>query len=129
MKTISIKTSRRVQLVDITSDVQKAVKETGVESGVCHVFVPHTTAGITINEGADPSVARDIEGHLSKLVPVGAGFSHAEGNSDSHIKTVLTGSSETVLVEGGRLVLGTWQAVFFCEYDGPRSRKVYVKVG
>ncbi len=129
MKTISIKTSRRVQLVDITSEVQKAVKETGVEGGVCHVFVPHTTAGITINEGADPSVARDIEGHLSKLVPVGAGFSHAEGNSDSHIKTVLTGSSETMLVEGGRLVLGTWQAVFFCEYDGPRSRKVYVKVG
>lgn len=128
MKTIPIKTSRRVQLVDITQDVQKAVKQAGVENGVCHVFVPHTTAGVTINEGADPSVARDIEGHLTKLVPEGAGFSHAEGNSDAHIKTVLTGSSETIFVEDGRLVLGTWQAVYLCEYDGPRSRKVYVKV-
>jgi len=128
MKTLSIKTSRRIELVDITSEVQKAVKDTGVQSGVCVVFVPHTTAGVTINEGADPSVARDIEGHLAKLVPHGAGFSHAEGNSDSHIKTVFTGSSETILVEDGRLVLGTWQAVFFCEYDGPRSRKVHLTV-
>jgi len=128
MKTINLKTRSRVELVDITAEVQKAVKESGIASGLCHVFVPHTTAGVTINEGADPSVARDIEGHLTKLVPHGAGFSHVEGNSDSHIKTVLTGSSETMLVEDGRLVLGTWQAVFFCEYDGPRSRKIYVRV-
>jgi secondary thiamine-phosphate synthase enzyme len=128
MKQISIKTTNRVELVDITPEVQKAVKEAGIGSGVCHVFVPHTTAGVTINEGADPNVARDIENFLTKLVPHGAGFAHAEGNSDSHIKTVLTGSSETIFVEGGRLVLGTWQAVYLCEYDGPRARKVLVKV-
>lgn len=128
MKQLSIKTARRVELVDITSDVMKVVRESGVESGLCHVFVPHTTAGVTINEGADPSVARDIEGFLSKIVPHGSAFTHAEGNSDSHIKTLMTGSSETIIVEGGKLVLGTWQAIYLCEYDGPRARKVLVKV-
>lgn len=128
IKQISIKTARRVEMVDITAEVQKAVRESGLDAGVCHVFVPHTTAGVTINEGADPSVARDIEAFLSKVVPHGSAFTHAEGNSDSHIKTLMTGSSETIFVEGGRLVLGTWQAVFFCEYDGPRARKVLVKL-
>jgi len=128
MKTVSVKTSRRVQLIDVTGEVRKAVSESGVESGVCIVFVPHTTAGVAINEGADPSVARDIEKHLSKLVPEHGDFSHAEGNSDSHIKTLITGSSESIIVEDGRPVLGTWQSVFFCEYDGPRSRKMHIRV-
>jgi len=128
MKTVNVKTSRRVQLIDVTGEVKKAVSESGVESGVCIVFVPHTTAGVAINEGADPSVARDIEKHLSKLVPEQGGFTHAEGNSDSHIKTLITGSSESIIVEDGRPVLGTWQSVFFCEYDGPRSRKMHIRV-
>jgi len=128
MKTVSVKTSRRVQLVDVTHEVKSAVAESGVESGICVVYVPHTTAGVTINEGADPSVARDIEMHLTKLVPERGGFAHAEGNSDSHIKTLITGPSTTIPVEGGGLVLGTWQAVFLCEYDGPRTRKMHIKV-
>jgi secondary thiamine-phosphate synthase enzyme len=99
-----------------------------MRDGVCHVFVPHTTAGVTINEGADPDVARDIEAHLSKLVPEDPGFEHAEGNSDSHIKTTLVGPSATAPVRSGRLALGTWQAIFLCEWDGPRTRNVEVAV-
>jgi secondary thiamine-phosphate synthase enzyme len=104
------------------------VTESGAESGVCHIYVPHTTAGVTINEGADPSVARDILSTLNKLVPHVANYKHMEGNSDAHIKTSLIGSSETVIIEGGRLLLGTWQAIFFCEFDGARHRRVMVKV-
>jgi len=128
MKRIAIKTNKRVELVNITSHVRAAVKESGVRSGVCHVFVPHTTAGVTINEGADPDVARDIEERLSKLIPENDGYRHKEGNSDAHIKSVLAGASASILVEGGVLILGTWQAVYFCEFDGPRSREVLVKV-
>jgi len=128
MKTVSVNTARRVQLIDVTGEVKSAVSDSGVESGLCVVYVPHTTAGVTINEGADPSVARDIEMHLTKLVPERGGFAHAEGNSDSHIKTLITGPSVTIPVEGGGLVLGTWQSVFFCEYDGPRARKMHIKV-
>lgn len=125
--TISVKTRARTDMVDITLQVQKEVSKAGVKEGVCWVYVPHTTAGITINEGADPAVCQDIMKKLNDLVPPGAGYRHLEGNADSHIKASLMGSSVNVFVEQGRLVLGTWQKIFFCDFDGPRSRKVYVK--
>ena len=123
-----VRTARRAHLVDITERVAEAVERSGIEEGVCHVFVPHTTAGVTINEGADPAVAADIESHLAELVPREAAFEHEEGNSDAHIKTVLVGSSCTAPVRQGKLALGTWQAIFLCEWDGPRSRRVEVAV-
>ena len=123
-----VRTGRRAQLVDITERVAEAVERSGAKDGVCHVYVPHTTAGVTINEGADPDVAADIESHLGELVPKEAAFEHAEGNSDSHIKTVLVGPSCAAPVRGGKLALGTWQAVFLCEWDGPRTRTVEVGV-
>lgn len=125
---ISVKTRARVEMIDITSEVQKEVSNTGIEAGSCVVYIPHTTAAVTINEGADPAVCRDVESKLSELVPPNAGYRHMEGNADSHIKASLIGPSVLVIVEGGRLVLGTWQKVFFCEFDGPRTRKAYVKV-
>jgi len=128
VKEISLRTERRCQLLDITKLVEEAVASSGVKDGICVLFVPHTTAGITVNEAADPSVARDISNTLSRLVPESASYSHSEGNADSHIKSVLVSPSLTLLVKGGRLVLGTWQGVFFCEFDGPRSRKLLVKV-
>ncbi len=127
MMTISIQTRQRVEMVDITADVADAVKRSGAASGLCCVYAPHTTAGIAINENADPSVARDIEAMLSRLVPESAGYSHREGNSDAHIKAVLTGSSAVIPVENGRLQLGTWQGIYFCEFDGPRARSVWVQ--
>lgn len=123
-----VRTARRAQLVDITQRVAEAVNRSGVRDGVCHVFVPHTTAGVTINEGADPDVAADIASHLGEMVPKEAVFEHAEGNSDSHIKTVLVGPSCTAPVRDGKLALGTWQAIFVCEWDGPRTRQVEVAV-
>lgn len=123
-----VSTSRRAQLLDITARVAEAVERSGVDEGVCHVFVPHTTAGVTINEGADPDVAADIESHLAELVPKEAAFEHAEGNSDSHIKAALVGPSCSAPVRAGKLALGTWQAVFLCEWDGPRTRRVEVGV-
>jgi secondary thiamine-phosphate synthase enzyme len=126
--TISVKTHSRIDMVDITSSVQKEFSKSGITDGTCVVYVPHTTAGITINEGADPAVCRDIMKKLNDLVPPDAGYRHMEGNADSHIKTSIIGSSVTVIVENGRLVLGTWQKIFFCEFDGPRSRKVYLKI-
>lgn len=124
----SVQTRRRAQLVDVTDRVADAVEKSRVGDGVCHVFVPHTTAGVTINEGADPDVARDLEKHLGALVPKEAGFEHAEGNADSHIKTALVGPSCTAPVRAGKLALGTWQAIFLCEWDGPRTRKVEVAI-
>jgi len=115
-------------MVDITRRVAEAVEKSGVTDGVCHVFIPHTTAGVTINEGADPDVAGDVESHLAELVPKEAAFDHAEGNSDSHIKTILVGQSCIAPVREGTLALGTWQAVFLCEWDGPRTRRVEVAV-
>ena len=115
-------------MVDITGAVQKEVEKGGVTDGVCIVYVPHTTAGVTINEGADPAVCQDIMAKLTELVPPNAGYRHMEGNADSHIKASLMGSSVTVIVEKGRLLLGTWQKIFFCEFDGPRSRRVHIKV-
>jgi len=123
-----VTTHRRAQLVDITDRVAEAVARSQVTDGACIVFVPHTTAGLTINEGADPDVAGDIESHLAELVPKEAAFEHAEGNSDSHIKTLLVGPSCTAPVRGGRLALGQWQAIFLCEWDGPRTRRVEVGV-
>lgn len=128
IKNINVKTRARTEFVNITADVQKIVSESGVQKGVCYVYVPHTTAGVTINEGADPSVEQDILSMFNKLAPRDAGYRHREGNSDAHIKTSLVGSSETVIIDGGKLFLGTWQAVFFCEFDGARNRKVVVKV-
>ncbi len=125
--TVSVKTTARVDMVDITHRVQQEVEKTGVTDGLCVVYVPHTTSGVTINEGADPAVCSDIINKLKQLVPPNDGYRHMEGNSDSHIKASLMGSSVTVLVEGGRLVLGTWQKIFYCEFDGPRSRKFFVK--
>jgi secondary thiamine-phosphate synthase enzyme len=125
---IGVKTGSRNQMVDISSLVQKEISKAGVEDGVCVVYVPHTTAGVTINEGADPAVCTDIIQKLNDLVPPNAGYRHMEGNADSHIKASLMGSSVTVLVEKGRLVLGTWQKIFFCEFDGPRTRRVAVKI-
>ena len=129
IKRLSIRTSSRMQFLDITGQVQDAVKESGVSDGVCTVFVPHTTAGITINENADPDVTRDIMETLERLVPQGGSYRHTEGNADSHVKASLMGFSVDVFVEGGRLVLGTWQAIYFCEFDGPRTRQVLVRVG
>jgi secondary thiamine-phosphate synthase enzyme len=126
--TFEVRTRRRAHLVDITDRVAEAVRQSAVMDGVCHVFVPHTTAGVTINEGADPDVANDIESHLTEIVPKEAAFEHAEGNSDSHIKTVLVGPSCAAPVREGKLALGQWQAIFLCEWDGPRTRRVDVTV-
>jgi secondary thiamine-phosphate synthase enzyme len=123
-----VHTTRRSQLVDITEKVAEAVDRSGIRDGVCHVFVPHTTAGVTINEGADTDVAADIESHLAELVPKEAAFEHAEGNSDSHIKTMLSGPSCSAPVREGKLALGRWQAIFLCEWDGPRTRRIEVGV-
>jgi secondary thiamine-phosphate synthase enzyme len=128
MQTLSVKTSRRTQLLDVTSSVQKAVTASGIASGVCYLYVPHTTAAVMINECADPDVARDVEGALDRLIPAEGRFRHAEGNSDSHLKSILVGASQTVFVEGGKLVLGRWQGIFFCEFDGPRDRQLQVRV-
>ncbi len=128
MKEIRISTKSRTELVDITSDVQKVVAESGVADGVCHVYVPHTTAGVTINENADPSVREDILMELNKIIPLQDNYKHLEGNAAAHVKATIVGSSETILVERGRLMLGTWQGVFFCEFDGPRSRRVLTRV-
>ena len=115
-------------MVDITASVQKEVSKSGMKEGLCVIYVPHTTAGVTINEGADPAVVQDILTKLNDIVPRNAGYRHREGNADSHIKASLMGSSVTVLIEDGRIVLGTWQKIFFCEFDGPRSRQVYLKI-
>jgi len=128
MKTINISTTKRVDLVNITSQVQKVVSESSVDDGIVTVFVPHTTCGITINEGADPDVVRDIKYQLEKLIPYQQGYQHLEGNSDSHIKTCIVGSSENIIIEKGQLVLGTWQSIFLCDFDGPRNRTVYIKI-
>ena len=128
MYRIDIKTRSRVDFQDITPKVKDAVESSGIQSGVCYVFVPHTTAGITVNEHADPSVAEDITAQLEAMVPQHNNYRHMEGNAPAHIKASLVGNSETLLVEGGKLVLGTWQGIFLCEFDGPRNRTVLIKV-
>ncbi len=126
--TIEIKTRVREEFVDITGDVQRLARAAGVEKGLALVYSPHTTAGITINESFDPDVQRDMIAHLNKMVPPGSSVHHAEGNSDAHIKTSLVGSSCTVPIIGGGLALGRWQGIYFCEFDGPRSRQVLVHI-
>jgi secondary thiamine-phosphate synthase enzyme len=127
-KEIQVKTTTRNDLVDITTQVEKVVEESGVSEGICVLAVPHTTAAVTVNENADPSVKADIIAKLSELVPTEDRYRHLEGNADAHIKATIVGPSETLLVKGGRLSLGTWQGVFFCEFDGPRTRKVIIRV-
>jgi len=126
MKKLTVQTKQRTQFVDITGDVQDAVKRMGVKEGVVTVFCPHTTSGVTINENADPSVVADISDALEKAVPWDASYKHMEGNAAAHVKASMMGSSVQIIVEGGRLQFGTWQAVYFCEFDGPRNRKVWV---
>lgn len=128
IKQLRVKSRARTELIDITQGVQRLVTESGVRSGVCSLYVPHTTSGITINENTDPNVGRDILKELNKVIPFDDDYGHGEGNSAAHIKSSLVGVSQSVLVEEGRLALGSWQAVFFCEFDGPRDRRVYVKV-
>ena len=125
---ITVRTNRRTELKNVTAEIESLVRDSGIESGVCHLYVPHTTAGVMVNEGYDPDVARDMEGAFDRLVPDSSHFKHSEGNSDSHIKTALVGSSETIFIEKGRLALGRWQAIFFAEFDGPRTRELQVKL-
>ncbi|MBI5286347.1 MAG: YjbQ family protein [Deltaproteobacteria bacterium] len=128
LKEIPIRTTQRMEFIDITPLVRKAIREGGVKEGVCHIYIPHTTAAVTINEGADPDVVKDIVRQLDRLVPLDGNYSHQEGNAAAHIKASILGSSKAVLIEEGELVIGTWQAIFFCEFDGPRTRKVLLKV-
>jgi len=128
MKEINVRTNSRTEMIDITSLVQAAVKERKVKSGICVIFTPHTTAAVTINENADPDVPIDIISALERAFPQTANYRHAEGNSPAHAKSSLVGASELVLIEDGRIVLGTWQSIFFCEFDGPRSRKIFLSI-
>jgi secondary thiamine-phosphate synthase enzyme len=128
IRTIGVNSRARCELVDITAEVRNIIMEEGISEGVCYLFVPHTTAGVTINEGADPDVRRDIVTALGRVFPQVGDYHHAEGNSDAHIKATLTGSSAVVFVQDGKPTLGTWQSIYFCEYDGPRKRKVMIKI-
>jgi len=125
---LTLQTESRTQLLDVTAAVAKLVKKSGIRSGVCYLYVPHTTAGVIVNEHADPDVATDIETTLDRLIPKDAGYRHSEGNSDSHIKAALVGTSATIFVANGQLDLGRWQGIFFCEFDGPRQRRLRVKI-
>ncbi|WP_347491070.1 secondary thiamine-phosphate synthase enzyme YjbQ [Desulfoscipio sp. XC116] len=125
---LEIKSAKREQFIDITDDIRLLINKSKAAEGVCHIYVPHTTAGVTINEGHDPSVIYDILTHLNKLIPNSGGYTHLEGNSDAHIKTFLAGTGKTVLLSGGKPLLGTWQRIFFCEFDGPRKRKLFIKI-
>ena len=124
---LTVKTRSRTELIDITSDVSQLVRKSGIQAGLCLLYVPHTTAAVTINESADPSVKSDILMILNQIVPWEANYRHMEGNSPAHVKSTMVGASELVAVENGSLVLGTWQGIFFCEFDGPRTRKIHVR--
>ena len=125
---LSVKTKSRTELIDITSPIAEQVKQSGVSDGLCMLYVPHTTGAVTINESADPSVRGDIQMVLNQIVPWEANYKHLEGNSAAHVKATLVGASELVAIENGALVLGTWQGIFFCEFDGPRTRKIHVRI-
>ena len=125
---LSVKTRERTELVDITSDINQLIQKSGTDQGLCMIYVPHTTAAVTINESADPSVKSDILMILNQIIPWEANYRHLEGNSPAHIKSTLVGSSELIAIENRRLILGTWQGIFFCEFDGPRTRKVDVRI-
>jgi len=128
VKSYTVHTSSRVQFLNIDHHIANAVKESGVKDGICVVFVPHTTAGVTINENADPDVVRDMIMEVNKIVPFQDGYHHMEGNSAAHIKSSLIGPSISLIIQDGRVVYGTWQSVYFCEFDGPRTRRVYIKI-
>jgi secondary thiamine-phosphate synthase enzyme len=128
MNQFSVKTGARFEMIDITDRMSAIVRESSIRSGICYVFVPHTTAAVTINENADPSVPRDILAELDKVVPLNDNYRHMEGNAAAHIKASMLGASETVFIENGARVLGTWQSIFFCEFDGPRTRRVLVQI-
>ncbi len=128
IKEFNISTSKRNELVDITNEVKDIVKQSKIKQGICVVYCPHTTAAITINESADPAVQRDILVNLSKLIPKNGDYQHSEGNSDSHIKSSLVGASEILIIKDNNLILGTWQNIYFAEFDGPRQRKVIIKI-
>ena len=128
MKQFTVRTNAGAEMIDITDRIRALLREKRIKNGICHVFVPHTTAAVTINENADPDVPRDILMELDKIVPLNDHYRHSEGNSAAHIKASMMGASETVFIEGGELVLGTWQSIFFCEFDGPRTRKVIVRL-
>ena len=128
MRKIEVKTRTKEELIDITSRVKEEAAHSGAKNGICHVYIPHTTAGVTVNENADPSVKEDILMTMKKLVPDNLPYRHSEGNSPAHVKASLVGSSVNVIIEEGELQLGTWQGIFFCEFDGPRSRRAYIKV-
>jgi secondary thiamine-phosphate synthase enzyme len=125
---ITVRTNSRTEFIDITHEIQRLVKESQLTEGICQIFVPHTTAAVTINENADPSVTKDIQMELNKVIPFADNYHHFEGNSAAHIKSSLVGCSITVIIDGGRLQLGTWQGIYFCEFDGPRQRKVWLKL-
>ncbi|MEO0189624.1 MAG: secondary thiamine-phosphate synthase enzyme YjbQ [candidate division WOR-3 bacterium] len=125
---IKISTKNRNELVDITGEVKKIIEKNKIKDGVIHIFCPHTTAAITINENYDPSVQEDITNALEKLIPYRGNYSHTEGNADAHIKAAIIGSSRTLFIENGKLAFGTWQGIFFCEFDGPRTREIWVKI-
>jgi len=125
---VTVKSTKKVEFLEITSKINELIGSSGIKEGICYLFVPHTTAGITINEHTDPSVVHDIKEALSKLAPTDAAYTHLEGNADSHIKATIVGTSEVVFIKEGRLLLGTWQGIFFCEFDGPRTRSVIVKI-
>ena len=128
MEKINVSTGRRTEFVEITSKVEEVVKKSGIKNGICFIYVPHTTCGLTINENADPSVKKDIINKLEEIVPENGRYSHMEGNADAHIKSSIVGHSLTVFIENGNLQLGTWQGIFVCEFDGPRTRQVWVKI-
>ncbi|QUH31900.1 YjbQ family protein [Vallitalea guaymasensis] len=127
-KMIQVKTNKHTEMIDITSKVQNIIESEGVEDGICTVFIPHTTAGVTINENADPDVTRDMLMEMNKIVPLEDGYRHMEGNSAAHIKSSMMGFSETIIIKEGRLLLGTWQGIYFCEFDGPRNRKTMINI-
>jgi len=126
--TLQVRTHKQFECVNITSQIQNLIRDSGVEDGIVIIYCLHTTAAVTINEGADPSVTQDILNELDKVIPLKDNYQHLEGNSAAHIKSSIIGCSESVIIENGSLVLGTWQAIFFCEFDGPRNRKVFVKI-
>ncbi len=126
--TFGVKTGQQTAMIEITSEVKKLVKDSGVKNGICVIYVPHTTAGISISENADPDVIRDFMMEMDKLIPLSDGYHHREGNSAAHIKSSMMGFSQTIIVEDGKLLMGTWQGIYFMEFDGPRIRKIYVKI-
>jgi len=128
IKKLEIKTNSRAEIIDITDKIQKVISESKIKSGICIIYVPHTTAGITVNENYDPSVRLDILDYLEKIAPPSAKYKHTEGNADSHIKTSVVGSSATLVIEDGKILLGSWQGIMFCEFDGPRGRKLIIKI-